>query len=112
MQVARRPDMEGELIVVNTHIVAVYERDPGYEVFDFSRYRERQRVGFRVIDDILVTAPADAFGLAWAAAADARILCWDPATLSRVENEALAAPFAGAGLPVTGVMAFGERILA
>jgi hypothetical protein len=62
----------------------------------------------RQADDILVTAPADAFGLAWAAAADARILCWDPATLSRIENDELTVPFADADVPVTGVMAFGE----
>lgn len=62
----------------------------------------------RQTDDILVTAPADAFGLAWAATADARILCWDPASLSRAENEELTLAFAEADVPVTGVMAFGE----
>lgn len=62
----------------------------------------------RQADDILVVAPAHAGGLMWAEAADTRILCWDPATLSRVENDQLAAEFAAAGTPVTGVMAFGE----
>jgi hypothetical protein len=62
----------------------------------------------RQADDILVVAPAHAAGLMWAEAADTRILCWDPATLSRVENDRLAAEFAAAGTPVTGVMAFGE----
>jgi cell division septation protein DedD len=62
----------------------------------------------RQADDILVVAPAHAAGQMWAQAAEVRILCWDPATLSRVENEQLATEFAAAGTPVTGVMAFGE----
>jgi Flp pilus assembly protein TadD len=49
-------ERDGELVVVNNHIVAVYEHMGGATVFDFNRSTDRQNVGLRVIDDAWITA--------------------------------------------------------
>jgi Tfp pilus assembly protein PilF len=46
---------EGELIVVNNHIVAVYQHDRGATIFDFNRAAERRIVGLDIIGDPVVT---------------------------------------------------------
>jgi len=62
----------------------------------------------RQADDVLVVAPAEVAGAAWAGAADARILCWDPETTSRSEAGEMAMIFEQAGHPLTGVIALGD----
>lgn len=52
------PDVEtqGGLVVVNNHIVAVYEVGDATHVFDFNRTGRRRAVGMRVIGDAWITA--------------------------------------------------------
>lgn len=49
-------EKEGELIVVNNHVVAVYEHSGGATVFDFNRFTEHRRVGLRIIGDAWITS--------------------------------------------------------
>lgn len=49
-------EKEGELIVVNNHVVAVYEHSGGATVFDFNQSTEHHRVGLRIIGDAWMTA--------------------------------------------------------
>jgi Flp pilus assembly protein TadD len=46
----------GDLIVVSDHIVAMYERPGGADVFDFAPSRENRLVGLRPIDDMRISA--------------------------------------------------------
>jgi hypothetical protein len=62
----------------------------------------------RQADDVLVVAPADELGLAWAGAADARLFCWDPERTSQAQAGEMAGIFAEAGHPMTWTVAFGE----
>jgi len=56
--VTRPGDVEkrGELIVVNNHVVAVYEHSGGATVYDFNRFTDRHRVGLTIIGDAWMTA--------------------------------------------------------
>lgn len=50
-------EKEGDLVVINTHAVAVYRHGGGAEVFDFDRRAEQRRiVGVQPVDDLLATA--------------------------------------------------------
>jgi Flp pilus assembly protein TadD len=49
-------EKEGELIVVNNHIVAVFEHSGGATVFDFNRIRDRRNVGLNIVGDAWITA--------------------------------------------------------
>lgn len=49
-------ERERNLIVVNNHIVAIYEHGGGATVFDFNLQRESERPGLRVLDDLEITA--------------------------------------------------------
>ncbi|MCP3977953.1 MAG: tetratricopeptide repeat protein [bacterium] len=46
----------GDLIVVSDHIVAIYERTGGADVFDFAPSNEKRLVGLRPIDDLWLGA--------------------------------------------------------
>ncbi len=47
-----RSEREGDLVVVNTHVVATYGISDSLLVFDFDRTRERRVVGANMIDDL------------------------------------------------------------
>lgn len=49
-------ELDGDLVVVNTHMVAAYQRTDGTTIFDFSRSENRQLTGFFVLDDVWVTS--------------------------------------------------------
>ena len=55
-KVAPTVEKSGDLIVVSNHIVAIYERMGGANVFDFDLSREEPLVGLYPIDDLWVTA--------------------------------------------------------
>lgn len=61
----------------------------------------------RQADDVLICAPATAAGRRWAGRADLRLLCWDRADRASGLVEELAANFAGAELPLTGLVGYG-----
>lgn len=46
----------GDLVVVSDHIVAMYKRPGGADVFDFAPSRDEQLVGLRPIDDLWLGA--------------------------------------------------------
>jgi Tfp pilus assembly protein PilF len=49
-------EREGDLIVVNNHMVATYEHSGGATAYDFNLRREETRIGLQMIDDIWVVA--------------------------------------------------------
>jgi tetratricopeptide (TPR) repeat protein len=49
-------EKQGDLVVVNRHIVAVWEHGGRATVFDFNRRRHDSRVGLRLLDDLGLTA--------------------------------------------------------
>jgi Tfp pilus assembly protein PilF len=49
-------EKEGDLIVVNNHLIAVYEHTSGVAAFDFNRQRREERVGLRLLDDLWITS--------------------------------------------------------
>jgi tetratricopeptide (TPR) repeat protein len=49
-------EREGELIVVNNHVVAVYKKAKGVLLYDFARTRDSAPVGMRLLDDNWITA--------------------------------------------------------
>lgn len=49
-------EREGELIVVNNHVVAVHRKASGVLLYDFARNRESAPVGMRLLDDNWITA--------------------------------------------------------
>jgi tetratricopeptide (TPR) repeat protein len=51
-----RSEREGDLVVVNTHVVAAYSLSDSLAIFDFDLTRERRVVGARVIDDLHLAA--------------------------------------------------------
>jgi Flp pilus assembly protein TadD len=55
-KVAPTVEKVGDLIVVSDHIVAMYERAGGADVFDFAPSREDRLVGLRPIDDLWISA--------------------------------------------------------
>lgn len=50
------PEMDGDLIVVNNHIVAAHRRVDSTALFDFNRLEDRKLVGYMLIDDLWTTA--------------------------------------------------------
>ncbi len=61
----------------------------------------------RQADDVIICAPADAIGRRWAAQANLRLLCWDRATRAGGLVEGLAHSLEEAGMPLTGLVAYG-----
>ena len=53
---AGRAEREGDLVVVNTHVVAAHAFHEGLEIYDFDLTRERRIVGARVLDDLRLGA--------------------------------------------------------
>ena len=51
-----RSEREGDLVVVNTHVVATYGISDSLLIFDFDRTRERRVVGANMIDDLYLAA--------------------------------------------------------
>lgn len=51
-----RSEREGDLVVVNTHVVAAYSLSDSLALFDFDVTRERRVVGARLIDDLHLAA--------------------------------------------------------
>jgi Flp pilus assembly protein TadD len=49
-------EREGDLVVVNTHMVAMLRGPRGVTVFDFAQSREGPPVGIRILDDLWLTA--------------------------------------------------------
>ena len=49
-------ERDGELIVVNNHVVGVYKKTKGVLLYDFARSRESAPVGMRLLDDRWITA--------------------------------------------------------
>lgn len=52
----RGSEREDDLIVVNTHVVAMFTQGGGTTYFDFDRTRRRQPTAVRPLDDLWVTA--------------------------------------------------------
>jgi len=52
----RAAEREDDLIVVNTHIVAIHERPGGLGIFDFNRQRRQGPFGLAPVDDVQFTA--------------------------------------------------------
>jgi len=55
-KVTPRVEKVGDLVVVSDHIVAMYKRPGGADVFDFAPSRESRLVGLRPIDDMWISA--------------------------------------------------------
>lgn len=51
-----RSELEGDLVVVNTHVVAAFPFGDAVEVYDFDRTRTRRVIGARFIDDLHLAA--------------------------------------------------------
>lgn len=49
-------ELDGDLVVVNTHMVAVHQHSDGATIYDFSRSENKQLTGMWVMDDLWVTA--------------------------------------------------------
>jgi tetratricopeptide (TPR) repeat protein len=49
-------EREGELIVVNNHVVAVFKKPRGVLMYDFARSRDSAPVGMRLLNDNWITA--------------------------------------------------------
>ena len=49
-------ELEGDLVVINTHMVAVYQHSDGAVIYDFSRASNRTLTGMWVMDDVWVSA--------------------------------------------------------
>jgi len=52
----RGSEREGDLIVVNTHVVAVYQQAAQVTFYDFDQYRDRRPTAVRPLDDLWITA--------------------------------------------------------
>ena len=52
----RGSEREGDLIVVNTHVVAVYQQAAQVTYYDFDQYRDRRPTAVRPLDDLWITA--------------------------------------------------------
>ena len=50
------PEMDGDLVVINNHIVAAHRRVDSTALFDFNRLEDRKLVGYVLIDDLWTTA--------------------------------------------------------
>ncbi len=46
----------GDLVLVNSHVVAAYRHSQGRTIYDFDRNRERDVIGYRLIDDYQLNA--------------------------------------------------------
>ncbi len=55
-EIASRSEVEGDLVVVRTHVVAAYPFHEGLEIYDFDRTRERRVIGARLVDDLRLAA--------------------------------------------------------
>jgi tetratricopeptide (TPR) repeat protein len=51
-----RSERDGDLVVVNTHVVAVYGIGDALTIFDFDRTRERRVLGARILGDVDLAA--------------------------------------------------------
>ncbi|MBZ5640013.1 MAG: tetratricopeptide repeat protein [Acidobacteriia bacterium] len=51
-----RSERDGDLVVVNTHVVAAYGAGDALTIFDFDRTRERRVVGARMLGDLHLAA--------------------------------------------------------
>ena len=56
LKTVHEKEREGELIVVNNHVVAVLKQARGVLMYDFARSRESAPVGMRLLDDYWITA--------------------------------------------------------
>jgi Tfp pilus assembly protein PilF len=52
----RGSEREGDLIVVNTHVVALYQQAAQVTYYDFDQYRDRRPTAVRPLDDLWITA--------------------------------------------------------
>lgn len=52
----RGSEREGDLIVVNTHVVALYQQAANITFYDFDQYRDRRPTAVRPLDDLWITA--------------------------------------------------------
>jgi tetratricopeptide (TPR) repeat protein len=52
----RSSEKEGDLIVVNNHVIAVYQAEGSARYFDFDRSRRDRPAQYKLLDDIWVTA--------------------------------------------------------
>jgi Flp pilus assembly protein TadD len=52
----RGSEREGDLIVVNTHVVAVYQQAAQVTFYDFDQYRDRRPTAVRPLDDLWIAA--------------------------------------------------------
>ncbi len=55
-QVPRQTETLGDLVVVNSHIVALYRHSKGRTVYDFDRNRGQRPLGYQSIGDLELTA--------------------------------------------------------
>lgn len=46
----------GDLVLVNSHVVAAYQHSQGRAIYDFDRHRERKVIGYELIDDFRLNA--------------------------------------------------------
>lgn len=53
---SRGSEKEGDLIVVNNHVIAVLPYGGGTEYYDFDRTREQRPAAIKVLDDMWITA--------------------------------------------------------
>jgi Flp pilus assembly protein TadD len=53
---SRGSEKEGDLIVVNNHVIAVFAYGGGTEYYDFDRTREQRPAAIKVLDDMWITA--------------------------------------------------------
>jgi Flp pilus assembly protein TadD len=52
----RGSEREGDLIVVNTHVVAVYQQAAQVTYYDFDQFRDRRPTAVRPLDDLWITS--------------------------------------------------------
>ena len=53
---SRGSEKEGDLIVVNNHVIAVLQYGGGTELYDFDRTREKRPSAIKILDDMWITA--------------------------------------------------------
>lgn len=49
-------EKEGDLVVINTHLVALYAHDDGITMYDFAQEREEPIKGLSILDDLWLTS--------------------------------------------------------